>query len=75
MAVILQSGAELTKLNHSLLQSGVDIKKWGNFITKYGRYYKEEQLLQRRLVHLRDTGTNGDPCLLIGPMQLESRVV
>lgn len=61
----------------SLLQSRV-IK----FITvrnkylKVGQlYYKMEELLQSRAVHLHDTWTNGDSFLLIGLMQFESGVV
>ena len=50
------------KVDHSLLPSDVGIIKWGNFIKKWARYYKMEQLLQKRPVHLRDTRTNGDPC-------------
>ena len=39
-------------------------------IAKWGRYYKVGKLLQRRPVHLCDTRTNGDPCLLIRPCGL-----
>ena len=52
------------KKGQSLLQSGIGIVKWNNFITKSVRYYKVGQLLQKRAVHFRDTGTNGEPYLL-----------
>ena len=34
------------KVGQDLLQSGAGITKWGNVITKRGRYYKVGQLLQ-----------------------------
>ena len=50
------------KVGQSLVPSGVGIIKWGNFITQWGRYYKGEELLQRRPAHLREAMANGDPC-------------
>ena len=48
-----------------LLLSGVLITKWGR-VTLSGAGIT---------VHLRDTKTNGDPCLLTGLIPLESGVV
>ena len=42
--VLSQSGAG------NLLQSGAAITKQGNFITKWGSYYKVGQLLQSKAV-------------------------
>ena len=57
---LLQSGAGITNLNKSyykvgnvihykvgqlLLQSGVGINKLGNFITKWGNYYRKGQYI------------------------------
>ena len=44
------------------------------FIKKRSRYYKVGQLLQKRPVNLRDTRTNGEPCLLTGQMWFENGV-
>lgn len=40
------------KVRLSLSQKGANIKKWGNVITKKGRYYKIGQLFQSRVVHV-----------------------
>ena len=61
---LLQSGAG------NLLQSGsIVIAKWARYYYVGQLYYKVELLLQKKLVHLRDTRTNGDPCLLTEPMR------
>ena len=60
----------------SLLQSRVIVITVTNKYLKVGQlYYKMEELLQSRAVHLHDTWTNGDSFLLIGLMQFESGVV
>lgn len=60
----------------NLLQSRVIVITVRNKYLKVGQlYYKIEELLQSRAVHLHDTWTNGDPFLLIGLMQFESGVV
>ena len=60
----------------SLLQSRVIVITVRNKYLKVGQlYYKMEELLQSRAVHLHDTWTKGDSFLLIGLMQFESGVV
>ena len=60
----------------NLLQSRVIVITVRNKYLKVGQlYYKMEELLQSRAVHLHDTWTNGDSFLLIGLMQFESGVV
>lgn len=64
------------KVRQGLLQRGTgNLLQSGESYYKGGMFYLAGQLLKRMAVHLRDTWTNRDPCLSIGPTQFESRVV
>ena len=54
------------KMGQLLLQSGVGILIGVTLLQSGSRYYTVGHLLQKMPVHLQDTGTNGDPCLLKG---------
>ena len=74
--MLLQSGVVNSLQSGTIIitQRGMYYKK-GCFITKWDRYYKLEQLLQKMPVHLRDTRVNGNPSLLAGQMQLDNGVL
>ena len=89
-ATLLQSTASIAqkfwndKVGQELLQSWAgNLPQTGSIvIAKWARYYKMGQIyckvgqsLQRRPLHLRDTRTNGDSCLLIATPRFKIGVV
>ena len=72
---LLHKGVCITKKLTLLQRGSIFIAKWGRYYRVGQLYCKVGQILQKRPVHLRDTRTNRDPCLLAGQMFFDNKVL